>query len=279
MAASSEHAVDAMREVRDRALLLGLGREYLCAPPFLKKYGRELGNALSSLQEDIQDLKKKFPGRFAQEVDTDRILEGMRELAHRLEASDADIQDQCMAGRVGQDLEARLKALSDAVTGVRLQVEGEPRAYTGTEAVAGAFVRAGGVFRGGLGLAAKALGFVLLLGIGVFFFLFFTMEKEEKFLEIIAQSQARRHELQNDLDGLESRLAPLQDRLEFMENRVLMREDKLRFMELELELERLEKNVRSTEVEIDQYRSAIQEAEEKLRRLREKGFLNRLLRQ
>lgn len=280
MAAASENAFDdAMREVRDRALLLGLGKEYLCAPPFLKKYGRELGNALSALQKDIQTLKKKFPGRFAQEVDTDRILEGMRELAQRLEASDAAIQEQCAAGRIGQDLEDRLKTLSDAVKGVRLQVEGAPRGYTGTEAVAGAVLRAGGAFRGGLGWTVKALGFLLLLGIGVFFFLFFTMEKEAKYITSIERNQAQVKQLQNDLAGIESRLTPLEERVKYMEGRILTREEKLRFMEMELALRKLEKKARSTEGEIDQHLHTIQEAEEDLRRLRQKGFLERLLHQ
>jgi len=279
MTASSENALHAMHMVRDRALLLGLGKDYLCKPPFLKKYGKELGNALAVLEEEIQALKKKFPGRFAQEVDTDQIVEGMRELAHRLEASDGDVREQCVTGRVGEDIEARLKSLSDAIQGVRYQVEGETGGYSGTEAVAGAFAKAGGAFWGGLGLAVKAAGFVLLLGIGVFFFLFFTMEKEEKFVQLIETNQVQVKELQDDLNRIEGRMIPLQDRLKFMEKRIMTREEKLRFMELQLEMEKLEEKIRSTEGEIDRHQAIIGEAEGNLRRLQEKGFLERLLRQ
>ncbi|MGD8388279.1 MAG: hypothetical protein PVG49_14140 [Desulfobacteraceae bacterium] len=279
MAASSENAVHAIRKVRDRALLLGLGKDYLCEPPFLRKYGKELRNALATLQDEIHALKKKFPGRFAQEVDTDQIVDGMLGLTHRLEEADAEIRGQCTAGRVGEDLEVRLKSLSDAIQGVRQKVEGETGGYSGTDAVAGAFVKAGGAFWGGLGLAIKAAGFILLLGIGVFFFLFFTMEKDDKFIHIIQDNQAQVRGLQDDLSRIEGRLIPLQDRLKFMENRALTREEKLRYMELQLELEKLEARVRSTEGEIDRRQGTIGKAEENLQRLREKGFLERLLRQ
>lgn len=279
MAATSEHAFDAMRAVRDRALLLGLGKDYLCKPPFLKRYGRELKTAISALQEDVQVLKNTFPARFVQEIDTDQILKGMRELAHRLETSDPDTQDQCMAGRVGQDLEARLKGLSDAVKGVRVQVEGNPQGYTGADAVAGAVVRAGGAFRSGLSLTAKVVGLVLVLGIAVFSFLFLTMEREGDLEETIARNQTRVQELQRELDGIESRLMPLEDRLEFLESRIATRDDRVRFLELELELGKLEEKERDLEGEIERHRQSIREAEETLRRITEKGFLGRLMRQ
>lgn len=270
---------DSLREIRDRALLMSLGRAYLCETVFLKKYGAELESAMGVLERDIRKLKRRFPGKFAQEVDTDGALDGMRELAARLRAPDPAIQEQCTVGKLGEDLEHRLKLLSDAVKNVQRQVEGGPAEYSGKEAVSEAFTRAGEAVRGGFGVLGKALGVGLVALVVVFGYLFITMERQGGLEEEISRHRQEIQLLRKDLHRLEEdKIDPLEFRIQQQEREGYSRRDKVRLMELSVKLEALEQEAQELEGRIEQHRRSLQAAEKTLEALRRKGFFERLFR-
>ncbi len=280
MTVSSPAPFDAFREIRDKALLLSLGSAYLCEPPFLAKYGAEVEHALSRLDRDIHTLKERFPGRSTQEVDTDRILRGMRKLSEQMQEAAPAFRKECEAGGVGAALEEQLRSLSEAVREVRLQVEGEPAGYSGTEAVAGTVARAGRAVLGGFGVLGKAVGVILLALIVAFGYLFVTMERETVFEEEI---EARRQQIQllkEDLSRLErEKIDPLELRIRKLEREGSGRSDKVRELELSVKLGALEQEAATLRGEIKRHEIGIQTAEEALTSLERKGFLERLLRQ
>ncbi len=279
MTANPAIPFDALREIRDRALLMSLGSAYLCEQVFLTKCGAELEHAVELLDRDIRTLKKRFPGRFTREVDTNAVLEGLRELSGRLKASDREVQAQCTVGELGRDLEERLKILSDAVRDVRRQVEGGPAEYTGKEAVAGAVVRAGETVRGGLAVLGRMLGVAVVLLAVVFGYLFFTMEREGRFETEISRHRQEIQALQKELAGVrQDKIAPLEFRIRQQEREGYSRRDKVRVMELSVELEALEQEALALQGRIEQQRRRLEEAERSLETLKQKGFWERLLR-
>ncbi|MFP3927938.1 MAG: hypothetical protein ACLFUP_03470, partial [Desulfobacteraceae bacterium] len=63
MASAWERPFDALHEIRDRALMLDIGRGYLCEDRMLTKLGQEIEDLLSSLSEEAGSLERRFPGR------------------------------------------------------------------------------------------------------------------------------------------------------------------------------------------------------------------------
>jgi len=271
---------DAIREIRDRALMLSLGRAYLCESAFLTKYGDELEHALGLLDRDIRKLKERFPGKFAEEVNTDQILQGMGDLIQRLKAPDKHLEEQCTVGQLSQDLEARLKEMTNAIRMIRTQVDGGPTAsYGGREAVAAAVSRAGDAARGGLSLLGKIFGVILVVAIVAFGYLFLTMEREGGYEEVIDRSRQQVQAFQEELADLEEEIRPIEERISKLEQEGTTRMDKVRMMELSVELQDLEQKAQSFQGKIDLEKKKIEEARESLRVLREKGWAQRLLRQ
>jgi hypothetical protein len=280
MTAGESTPFESFRAIRDKALLIGLGSAYLCEPPFLARYGAEVERALSFLERDIRGLKGRFPGRSRQEADTDRILDGLRDLAVRMREADPALRKECAAGQLGTALEGQLKALSDAVQEVRRQVDGEPARYSGTEAVTGTFRRAAHAVLGGFGVLGKAVGVVLLALIVAFGYLFVTMERETGLEKEIAAHRRQIQVLKEDLSRLEQEsIGPLELRIRQLEREGSGRADKLRKLELSVELGKLEQRAASLRGEIKQHRMGIQAAEASLESLKRKGFFARLLRQ
>ena len=135
MASDSQYTFKGLHGIRDMALMLSLASDYLCEEVFLKKAGLTTDMHLKELKSDISSLKKRFPGKFVKEVDTDRALEEIHTIAGLLQKSDKEILKKCCAGELGLELEDSVSALANTVKATRMQVEGELKAYTKTESV------------------------------------------------------------------------------------------------------------------------------------------------
>jgi hypothetical protein len=279
MSAGESISPESFRKIRDKALLISVGGAYLCEPPFLARYGREVEHALSDLERDIRNLRERFPGRSSQEVDTEKILGEIRGLAERMKEADPTLRKRC-ATLVGSALETHLKRLSETTHEVQRQVEGAPDRYSGTEAVAGTFLRAGQAVLGGFGVLGKIAAVVLLAMAVTFGYLFFTMEREGSLEKEIATHIRQIQVLEEEVTGLEEeQIAPLERRIRELEREGAGRSSKVRKLELMVELGELERRAATLRGEIKQHQIAVQEAEASLESLKQKGFFERLVRQ
>ncbi len=101
-----QYAVGALSEIRKDSLLLSIAREYLCEDIFLIKIGKDIELNILRLKDDIISLKKKFPGKFATEVETDSILEKINATALALIEPGIEIKENCRSGELGRKLES-----------------------------------------------------------------------------------------------------------------------------------------------------------------------------
>lgn len=278
MAIEAVHGISALREVRDRALLLSLGNAYLCEPVFLKKIGGELEYALGVLRDDILKIKKKFPGKFTQEINTDSILDTMQEMARKLKRADKKVQEQCTVGKFGRDLEDRVRTLSEAVADMRRRVEGGTQPYSGKEAVAGAVSRVGRRFEGGLGFVGRIITLTLVLLLIGFLYLFITMERPGGISNDIAETEARIQVLENELAGIQDEMRPIERQLKDLEGKTFSRKSKVQWMELRVELKKIEEKAQVVEGDLAIQRTELSKARERLQSIKEKNFLERLFR-
>lgn len=277
---TDRHSVsfDSFTRIRNRALLLTMGRQYLCEAPFLIKCGTEMEQALPILAKDIKGMKQRFPGKFAREIDTDGALKGLQDVARRMRSPDQTLQEKCLLGELGKELEERLRSLSEAMKEILLQVEGSGPKYSGKEALAGAFHGTGQAIRGVISTLGKIAGLVFLALALVLGYLFATMEREGSVKEDISRNQEQISVLEKELSRLEKEMLPLIRQIEEPRGRWAARSDMVRAMELSVKLGELESEASTIRGSLDLYQRRMKEAEASLEELRGKSFLERLLR-
>jgi len=272
----------ALNEIRDRVLMLSLGNAYLCEEPFLKKIGHVINLNLLKLKEDITSLKKSFPGKFTDEVETDEILNGINSIAQHLQNPDKEINEKCTVGALGRELEESVNTLTEAINAVRIQVEGESPVYTKADSILGLFgwLRPVGNLMATLsGFIGKLFIFLIIASILIFSYLFLTMEKEGSILKEIAKSEAYIQSQQEILSQLDYEKDQISRQIEAIEKRGLNRQDKIEIMDFEMGINKLDDKRHKIETEISMYDKELKDNQRKIEEIKKKSFIKRLLRQ
>lgn len=277
-----ELAVGALTEIRKDTLLLSIAKEYLCEDLYLIKIGKDMEHNISTLKNDIAALKKKFPGKFAVEVETDSILEKIKATALTLIDPKADIKENFRSGELGRKLGSDVKSISDAVNIIRTQVLGKRAVYTREEAVLNQFTKLkdiGSSFAKTLILVSKILFFVILITAGAFVYLYYTMEREEPLLKEITEIQSLITEKQSGLAQIESRRDEISNEIKSLEKRDMARSEKIALMDLEVEMQKLNQDRDNYDAEITGHEKEIAGKMEKIEEIKKTPFIKRLLRQ
>jgi len=281
--AKARSELNALHEIRDIALMLSVGNIYLCEEPFLKKIGHAVDRVLEDLHGEILSLKKKFPGQFAQDIDTDAILEDLHAKAERLQNADAAINTKCGGGHLGRELEEMVSTLTAAVKEVTFKVEGKlPGSATRYSLLSlfnpfKALARLVSTFSG---LVIKLAIFIIILAIGPFAYLFISMEKEGSIRKAIDQSQAYIQTHRQALVSLEQERAAIAEQIEAMRLREeeLNRQEKIDIMDLSVKVHALDQKRHAIEVDIASHENKIAKNLERIEEVKKKPFLKRLLR-
>ncbi|MBW1921419.1 MAG: hypothetical protein JRI79_15760 [Deltaproteobacteria bacterium] len=271
----------ALHEIRDAALMLSMGSDYLCEAMFLRKIGETIGSRLEDLNREIMELKKRFPGKFAEDVETDEILRRLEERAQELKDPDDKTLIKCTRGELGQELEEIVNAITVAIRNIASKVEGELPASAKIFARLGfnkGIVEAKGLASTVISVSTKVLGILLLIAVGLFGYLFITMEKEGPLQKEIDSARAY-IQLQNKaLQTLDREREKVSKQINAVLKDDLSRQEKIKLMELNVEVEELDKKHHEIEVRIADHEEKIKKNREKIAEIRRKPFLKRLLR-
>ncbi len=281
MASNPQQSFRSIHGIRDMALMLSIGNAYLCDAVFLKKIGITIDTHLNELKSDISSLKKQYPGKFVKEVEADQVLEDIQSTARRLQEPDTDITKKCGAGELGIELEANVDALIDTVDALRMQVEGELEGYSKKEAIltqVGRVKSLGHLIVVLITLAFKVMGVLILVGAMFFSYLYFTMESEQGLLKELDQSKSHVEEQIKLIARLKAERTQISGKLDSIPGGELNREEKVEVISLNVQVHSLDERVHSAEVQIDVHKRKIKDMEKRLAEMREKTFLQRLLR-
>ena len=278
MGSDSYEPFGALNEIRDSVFLLSFGKAYLCEEPFLKKIGATMDARLTSLQQDILSPKKQFPGKFANEVETDGVLEELRETARRLQNPDQEINEFCTVGRLGEQLEASVRTLTEAIKKIRMQVEGASPAYNKADSFVGLLDRLSPAGKG-LSVLIKGFGVLCLVAVLAFVFLFVTMEKEGTLQKEIGNKEAYIRSQREIASQLVRQKEEISQKAASMMKADLARKAKIEIMELNLEIHQLDERVNQLEADIAVQEKEIQKNRRKIEEMKRKSLLRRLLRQ
>jgi hypothetical protein len=271
----------ALHDVRDKVLLLSLGNAFLCEEVFLKKTGGAIESQLENLREEIVELKMKYPGKFATEIDTDSIIEDLHAHSQRLQKPNKGILDKCTIGALGRSMEETLDALTTAIRTIKRKVEGETPAYTAKDSVLGVIDKAktpASMVTRLITVALKTAVILLLLSLGPLAYLVLSMDRESPLVKEIAESEAVVRSHREAVVSMQRERETLWQRIEAMKSDDAPREIKLEIMELNVKMNSLDQSRHRAEAEISAHEENIRIKKQRLQNIKEKPFLERLLR-
>jgi hypothetical protein len=268
-----------LHDVRDKAILLSLGKTFLCSEVFLVRIGNTIDESIKQLREEILSLKMRFVGKFVEDVDTDRILKDLHSQAALLQHPDDRVIDQCMLGALGAELEETVKALTGAIKTIRGKVEGEVQEYTRKEAVVKGAKTAGGLVSSLASRIGKSVIVIFLLALGPAIYLGVTMEREGNLLKQIAASKDFIQSQSEQLASLREERDELAGRTESSQRANLSRQQKLEIMDLNIKVRGLDQRIQKAESEIRERENLVRLNQKKLEEIKAKTFLQRYLRQ
>ena len=269
----------ALHEIRDKAILLSLGKAFLCEEVFLVKIGHAIDESLEHLREDILSLKMRFVGKFVEDVDTDSILDDLHSQAGFLQAPDRRVTDKCTVGTLGAELEETVGVLTQAIRTIKGKVEGEVEEYTKKEAVVKGAKTAGSLASSVVSLVIKLVVLLFLLALGPAIYLGVTMDREGSLQNQIAESKATIQSQRAQIESLRKERDELSGRIESSQGDNLSRQQKLEIMDLNVKVHALDQRVHKAEAEITEHERLVKLSQQKIEEMKAKPFLQRFLRQ
>lgn len=270
-----------VRNIRDTTLLLTIANEYLSEDVFVKKIGSQIKKNLSVLKDDIIALKKQFPGKFTQEVNTDNIMTSFDNKAQEMISGGDDIINSCFSGKLGMSLSNDVSRITEAIEKIWHQVRGSDIQYTTGDSISGFFGRFN-IISGIVSLFSsiiKILFILFILLLAGTSYLYFTMEKEGPILKENGELMAYIDEKQALLDDLEKKKADAQKELKVHESSELLRKNKIAILDLETKIQGFNQEIHSLESQIETGRLTMDKNNEKLEKIKNRSLLDRLLKQ
>lgn len=274
-----QNVIRALNEIRDNVLMLSLANAYFCEEPFLKKIGRAIDSNVEKLKGDIYSLKKSFPGKFVDEIDTDEIIKEIHRTAQSLQNPDQDINERCAVGSLGRELEDRIKSLSNAVNAIRIQVEGRGLTYTKKDSALGIFVNIKDSLGASFFLGLKIFLCLLVLSLLSFFYLLLTMENKEDLLKEIGKSEAHIKSQQEIVSQLDLKNKESSERIKSLDKVDPSRQERIEIMHLELKIQKNLNERFKVQAKIGIHDKKILENRKKIEDIEKSSFFKRLLRQ
>lgn len=269
----------ALHDIRDKAILLNVGKAFLCEEVFLVKIGHSIEESLKHIREDILSLRMRFVGKFVEDVDTDSLLEALQSQATLLQTPDRRVTDKCTVGTLGAELEDTVGVLTKAIKTIRAKVEGEVEEYTKKDAVVKGAKTVGSLFSSVAFLVIKLAVLLFFLALGPVIYLGVTMEREGTLQNQIAESKAFIQSQQAKLASLRKERDELAARMASSQGENLSRQQKLDAMDLNVKFRTMDQKVHRAETEITEHEKKIKLSQQKIEEIKSKPFLQRFLRQ
>ena len=281
MDANPQNTFKSLHGIRDMALLLGMANTYLCEEEFLQKAGVTIDSHLEELRVDISSLKKKFPGKFVKEADTDQLIDNIQQIVRRLKEPDKEIKKKCRIGALGLELENGVNVIGHTIDTIRSQVEGELGTYSRTESVLASVGWIKSIGRKIIALSAltaKLACVVALILAVVFASLFLSMDSQADLLKEVNQCRNHVEKHLGILSNADAEKERINKELGTINENELTRADRTKIIELNLEIHKINERVYAAQAEIDAYQKRIDEMEKRIEELNQKPFLKRLFR-
>jgi hypothetical protein len=245
--------------------------------------GLAITSYAEALRGEIIALKKRFPGKFVHEVETDKMLSDIKAFAENLKKGDKETKRKCLSGQLGHELEEKVNTLSKAIQIINEQVEGDSVSYSAKDSFSGLFGRLKAIvfwLWSSTTFISKILVFSLIIALIVFNFLLWTMENEEDYQKQIVKAEEIIHSQEQIITEVENEKLTLAKKMEILQgtNGNVGRNEKLEILALTLQVEDQEQKKNKALIEMDVQKKKVEENRRIIDGLIQKSFWQRLLR-
>lgn len=271
----------ALNAIKDKAVILRIAVKYVCEDPFLRKMGVGIAQNIEVLKNHIADLEKQFVGKSADDINLKEKVEELTGISRRLQDAEKSTNDKCVKGELGKELSEKVISLAGGIKELKRRVSGEAVSYTRSDSVKGALGRMRFItdpFVLHYRLMIKLLVVMVLTGLAVFSYLFFTMETEKGLQEKIDRASAQIESIQSPLPEIKEELWQIRKQIERATQKELTRQGKAAVMDLNVKAFELAEKLEKAQVVIKIHQKALDENQKKLEEMKQKSFFERILR-
>ncbi|MBN2060216.1 MAG: hypothetical protein JW882_07350 [Deltaproteobacteria bacterium] len=279
--AESQEYIHSLGELRNSALMLVVANAHICEQQIITKIGKGIYKNAQLLKDDIAALRKKYPGKFTKELETDSIIGKINEIAQSMLQPSEELMGKCAQGKLGRQLESDIKSIAETVKEIRGYVEGKGLIRDKKDAsmdlsssMETIWDSVGNAVTGGL----KVFLLIFIVMALAFGYLFFTLESDSEIQKKINTIEAHIRGQEEIISGLESEKSILMDDIKQIEKKDLLRGEKIEVLDLKVKVHSVDEKIQAAETEIEQYKEEISAERNRLEEIKRKSFMERLLR-
>lgn len=272
---------DKIRPIQDIAIILTGAGEFVCEKRMLKRFSVELESNLVKLENSITVAKEKFVGK----LDGIQKLNGpfleIRDINRKLKSNDTDLVDKCLSGNIGGKLAETVSELKNIVNNMEKSLQGKNNKYTITDRVIHNSIILKSFVLTLAPLIYKILKIILataIFAIGLFVFLFFTMESKSDLIEGIKIDRVYLKGKLTELEGQKNEWKIITDKIESVKKKLSTRQDKIKVIDLTVKKRKIQESMEKTLLSIETKEKKLSEKRKKLKEINEKSFFQRLFR-
>ncbi len=270
---------DKIRRIQDIAIILTSGAKFVCEKRMLKKFSGELESTLADLENTITALKnnpfekeKRRLGTFFSEI---------RDISKRLASNDADLEEKCISGDIGGKLKNIVLKVKGIINNKQLSPRINDLHYTISDRAVQNSMAIKSFFLNLMPFFYTLLKILLTAGVfavGLFAFLFFTMESKNDLIDGIKIDRVYVDGKKTELEAHRSKQREIIEKIKSIKNDTSTRKNIIEVFDLTVKKEKIQESIEKTLLSIESREKNISEKERKLRKINEKSFLQRLLR-
>jgi hypothetical protein len=272
----------AVGEIKDYALMLGIAGKHLGEDVILKRIGEKIERSVSVLRTYVADLKRQVVGKPTREVDFEEPFDNLDRLAEELRDSDEKTNDRCASGTLGAEAWEKFSLLVRNINTLKQKLTGRPVSYGRSDFLRNVFSPLFSLLRSVFAVfsAIARLAFVCgMICLALFGYLLLTMETTEDLEGRIAQNRASIQLKRAGLDKVRDEMTQVQQEIDSLSGLELSRGDKIDIMALKVKAHNLSEELNKIQVELDLSEKNLKGSQSHMEALKQKSFLQRILRQ
>ena len=270
-----------IRPIQDIAIILTGTAEFVCEKRMLKRFSVELEANLVKLENSITVAEKIFVGKLNEIQKLDSHFSEIRDINRKLKSNDTDLVDKCLSKNIGGKLTGIVSELKNIVNNMEKSLQGKNNKYTITDRVIQNSIILKSFVLTLAPLIYKILKIIsatAIFAIGLFVFLFFTMESKSDLIESIKIDRVYLKGKLTELEGQRNEWKIITDKIESIKKKLSTRQDKIEVLDLTVKKRKIQESMEKTLLSIETKENKLSEKRRKLKKINEKSFFQRLFR-
>lgn len=270
-----------IRPIQDIAIILTGTAEFVCEKRMLKRFSVELEANLVKLENSITVAEKIFVGKLNQIQKLNNCFSKIKDVNRKLRSNDTDLADKCLSGNIGGKLAETVSELKNIVNNMEKSLQGKNNKYTITDRVIQNSIILKSFVLTLAPLIYKILKIIsatAIFAIGLFVFLFFTMESKSDLIESIKIDRVYLKGKLTELEGQRNEWKIITDKIESIKKKLSTRQDKIEVLDLTVKKRKIQESMEKTLLSIETKEKKLSEKRKKLKEINEKSFFQRLFR-